>query len=78
MPAHRASRSTTILDAIDDWMPTPARLLLTVVVLVLGLAAASTTWPPIPASVPSAPTAVVITPDDPAAPAPVPAQEIGR
>jgi hypothetical protein len=79
MPAHRASRSTAILDVIDDWMPTPARLILTLVVLILGVAAASTTWPPLPTAGPSAPAATItITPDDPAAATPVPVQVLER
>jgi hypothetical protein len=78
MPAHRLNRSTAVLDAIDDWLPMPGRLLLTLVVLVLGLCVAGLTWPPLPTASPSAPASVVITPDDPAAPTPVPVQLLER
>lgn len=77
MPAHRARRLTPVLDVLDEYLPTPARLLLTVVVIALGLCVAGSTWPPVPST--SSPTGVVaITPDDPAAATPVPVQLLGR
>lgn len=77
MPTHRARRSTIVLDVLDEYLSTPARLLLTVVVLAIGLCVAGSTWPPVPTI--SAPVGVVaITPDDPAAATPVPVQLLGR
>lgn len=74
MPAHHFTR---VLDFLDDWLPTPARLLLVLAVLAMGLCVAGTTWPPLSTS--SAPTgAVAITPDDPAAPTVAPVQGLGR
>lgn len=79
MPAHPARRFTAVLDVLDEYMPTPARLLLVAVVLAIGLCVAGTTWPPLDSTAPSEPAAVVvITPDDPAAPTPVPASQLGR
>ena len=78
MPAHRARRVTDALIAfVDGWLPYPATIILVAVVLTLGLAVAGLTWPPLPTT--SSPAGVVaITPDDPAAPTPVPAQLLGR
>lgn len=74
MPAHLLTR---VLDFLDDWLPTPGRLLLVLSVLAMGLCVAGSTWPPL--STTSAPVgAVAITPDDPAAPTVVPVQELGR
>jgi hypothetical protein len=76
MPDSRSRRLTAVLDA---YLPTPARLLLVFTVLALNLCAGGILFPPAPASGPSEPAAAVtITPDDPAAPTPVPVQLLGR
>lgn len=66
MAAHRARRAT---GALIDNMPWPSTI--------LGLAFAGSTWPPLPQSTGPVPT-ITITPDDPAAPTPVPVQDLGR
>lgn len=74
MPAHRARRSLAVL---DEYLPPPARIVLILVVLALGLVMAGSTWPPLPdASTPAG--VVMITPDDPAAPTSMPARDLGR
>jgi hypothetical protein len=75
MPARRRWPLTAIL---DEYLPMPARLLLTLVALMLGLCVAGLTWPPLPDATPSTAAVVVITPDDPAAATPTPAAELGR
>lgn len=74
MPAHRARRAT---GALIDNMPWPSTVLGLILVAILGLALAGSTWPPLPQSTGPAPT-IAITPDDPAAPTPVPVQDLGR
>lgn len=73
MPAHRARRAT---DALIDLVPWPSTIIGLVLVVIIGFATAGSTWPPIESTSP-APT-IAITPDDPAAPTPVPVQSLGR
>jgi hypothetical protein len=77
MPAHRLSLAT---DASERTTNIP-RASVIIGVLLLGLcffiAVAGSTWPPVPTT--NAPRGTVaITPDDPAAPTPIPVQELGR
>jgi hypothetical protein len=72
MPASRLRR---VLDALIDNTPWPSTIIGLVLVVVICLATATSTWPPLPQSTGPVPT-VAITPDDPAAPTPVPAREL--
>lgn len=75
MPTSLAGHVKAIL---DDW-PVPATVVATIVVLALGLFAGAVMFPPPQPVGPSQPAAAItITPDDPAAPAPVAAQLLGR
>jgi hypothetical protein len=75
MPAHRARRATDALT--DNHVPRPSPIIGLILIATLGLALAGSTWPPLPQ--PTGPTsAIAITPDDPAAPSPTPAQSLGR
>lgn len=72
MAAHRARRLTDALDHV----PWPSTIIGLVLVAIFCLALAGSTWPPVESTGP-VPT-IAITPDDPAAPAPVPVQSLGR
>jgi hypothetical protein len=74
-----AYRSRQLVRTILDNTPWPSTIIGLALVVVIGLLTAGSTWPPMPTTNPSAPAAtVVITPDDPAAPRPVPVQVLER
>ncbi|MFC0438736.1 hypothetical protein [Kutzneria buriramensis] len=76
-----ARRLTRILDAIerasDRHLPMASFVVAAVVLIVCSLCLAGSTWPPLPQPEGSAPS-ITLTPDDPAASAPVPAQVLDR
>ena len=75
MLARLAQRLTDALARV----PWPSTIIGLLLIAIVGLAMAGSTWPPLGAIPPSSPLGVVaITPDDPAAASPVPVQPAGR
>lgn len=76
MPAHRVRHATGAL--IDQYVPWPSTIIGLILVAILLLAVAGLGWAPAPGQPTGPVPSVAITPDDPAAPTPVPVQELER